>query len=131
MEIAFFIGLGLVLVFILGALLFVLLSSARKKRVMADKNIEKKDLKSLRAIIENKQTSSKELTEALDEVLKYYGVINKNFDVYMEIIFSICLHPNTNKNIILNFDKELRRLNPVFKTEINDALTKGLNSRGI
>jgi len=49
----------------------------------------------------------------------------------MNILFAICLHPNTNKNIILSFNKELVRLNPKYKVEINGAISKGLNSRGV
>ena len=97
------------------------------------------DLDSLKAIIKRKKTTSKELKEALDLVIKHHGHIHKklgarshpDFDIYMDILFSICRHPNTNKNIIINFDKELARLNPEYKAEINDAITKGLNSRGI
>lgn len=71
-------------------------------------------------------------------VLKNYGQIHQkmgvrahpDFDIYMGILFAICRHPNTNKNIILNFDKELSRLNPDYKAEINDAVTKGIKSRG-
>jgi hypothetical protein len=92
----------------------------------------------LRAIIKNKQSSSKELKEALDLILKHHGIVSKklglrphpDFDVYMDILFTICRHPNTNKSIIVNFDKELLKLNPEYKSEINDAITKGLNSRG-
>jgi hypothetical protein len=48
----------------------------------------------------------------------------------MDILFAICRHPNTNKDIIINFDKELEHLNPEYKKEINEAIAKGLNSRG-
>ena len=54
-----------------------------------------------------------------------------DFDIYMDILFTICRHPNTTKNLILDFDKELERLNPEYKPEINNALAKGLNSRGV
>jgi hypothetical protein len=72
-------------------------------------------------------------------ILKYYGHIHEklgirshpDFDIYMEILIIICRHPNTNKDIIIKFDKELTRLNPSYKAEINEALTKGLNSRGV
>jgi len=133
MDITLLIGLGFVLVLVLAFLIFLFFASARKKSALAQEKKPAKvlDLKALRAITEDETTSSKELRDALDLVLKNYGVIDRNFDIYMEILFSICLHPNTNKNIILNFDKELRRLNPEFKTEINEALTKGLNSRGV
>ena len=89
-------------------------------------------------MIKLKKTTSKELKDSLDLVLKHHALIHKklgarahpDFDIYRDILFSICRHPNTNKNIIINFDKELTRLNPEYKADINDAITKGLNSRG-
>lgn len=144
MEITLLLQSGLALVFVLGFLIFLLLL-ARKKRVPQSVNEVKVvnepvvDLESLKAIIEHKRTTSKELQEALDLVLKHYGVIpNKigvlyhhDFQIYMDILFSICIHPNTNKKIILGFDKELERLNPEYKVEINEAITRGLNSREV
>ncbi|MBU1658625.1 hypothetical protein KKG72_06175, partial [bacterium] len=100
---------------------------------------QKTDLESLKAIIRDKQTSSEKLQETLDLVIKYHGTIHQklgtrthpDFDNYVEIIFMICLHPNTSKDIIVKFDRELEKLNPNYVAEINDSLTKGLNSRGI
>lgn len=144
MDIVLLIQSGFGLVVILGVLIFFLLSSKKKTKNLesgvkdSDTGQPQRDLNSLRAIIKNKQTSEKELKNAVDLVLKEYGVIdnrsdsiqNKSFDIYKEILFSICTHPNTNKNIIINFDKELRRFNPNYKDEINDAIKIGLNSRG-
>jgi hypothetical protein len=56
---------------------------------------------------------------------------HKDFDIYMDVLFTLCRHPNTNTDLIINFDKELARLNPDYKQEINNAISKGLNSRGI
>ena len=139
-----FIGLIIVLAMLM-FLLFYSPSSKVKKgkrkpfKTTPDIKKQKTDLDSLRAIIKNRNTSSKELKETLDLILKYHGKIHEklgirthpDFDIYMEIIIAICRHPNTNKNIIINFDKDLEKLNPQYKAEINDALTKGLNSRGI
>lgn len=142
MDIVFFLEVGFGLTVVLGLLIFWLVS-IRSKSVQinneAGKEEPKLDLQSLKAIIENEGTTSQGLKEALDSVIKYYGVIDKKgevktyrlFDTYLEIIFSICIHPNTNKDLIINFERELRKLNPDYKTEIEDALIKGLNSRGV
>jgi len=148
MEITLLIKSVMGLVVLLAILIFFLFYSSKSKQKKVQKstfkssspktNKPKVDLSSLRATIKDKQSSSKELKEALDLVLKHYGVIHKkmglrahaDFDVYMDILFTICRHPNTSKSIILGFDKELARLNPDYKAEINDAITKGLNSRG-
>jgi len=148
MEITLLIKSIMGLIAILALLMFLFFySSASKKNKKIDTKTPKKtikpreavpDLQTLRMIIKNKKTKTKELKKSLDLVLKYYGNIHKklgvrvhpDFDVYMEILFTICRHPHTNKNIIVDFDKELGRLNPDYKAEINDAITKGLNSRG-
>ena len=126
--------------------LFLPLNKKKSKTKTASKSIassQKKplntDLEYLRAIVKKKKTTAKELKEALDLIIKYHGTVHKklglrahpDFDIYMDILFTICRHPNTTKDIILNFDRELVRLNPEYKAEINDAITKGLNSRRV
>ena len=148
MEITLLIKSAIGLVIVLAGLIFLLFYSSGSKNKKTTKEPIKKnepeaekqktDLDTLRAIIKNKKSNSKELKNALDMVLKHHGVIHKklgarshpDFDRYMDILFTICRHPNTNKNIIIEFDKELERLNPEYKAEINNAITKGLNSRG-
>ncbi len=154
MEITLLIKSVVGLIILLGILIFLLFYSSNSKSKKS-KEIKKEtqnssknnfstpekiktDLPSLRAIIRDKNSSSKELKVALDLILKYHGHIHKklglrahpDFDYYMDILFSICRHPHTNKDLIVNFDKELEKLNPEYKAEINDAITKGLNSRG-
>lgn len=131
------------LVVILAILIFLLLKpnvSAIPKsiKLKPSKEKEKTDLESLRHIIRNRLSTKKQLSRATELVIKHHGKIpgklgvrvNPQFDAYMEIMITLCRHPNTSKDIILKFDKELTRLNPDYKQEINEAITKGLNSRG-
>lgn len=135
MEITVVIQSIIGLVGVLGILLFLLFYSKSLKKAKAKTEVKSTankgvpDLDTLRKIIKNKQTSAEKLKEALDIVLEHYGTIKK-FDVYLEILIVICRHPNTNKSIILNFDKALEAKNPKYKHEINNAITQGLNSRG-
>lgn len=97
------------------------------------------DLNSLANIIKNKKSDVPKLAYALDSIIKHHGKVHKklgirshpDFDIYMGILFTLCRHPNANKDLIINFDREFERLNPEYKQEINEAITKGLNSRGI
>lgn len=97
------------------------------------------DLNTLLEIIKDKKSTTLELKEAVDLIVKYYGEIPKKlgirahpkFEIYSELLLRICHHPNANKDIILKLDKELHKLNPEYKLEIEDSLTKGLNTRGI
>ena len=147
MELTLLIQSAMGLLIILGLLVFILvLSSKSKKQEIVKKAVQKqnqkdkpkRDLESLRAVVKNRKSTVKELKEALDLVLKYHGTIHKKLglrshpesQVYTDILFSICRHPNANKNIIINFDKELGRLNPDYKKDLHDAMMRGLNSRG-
>jgi len=137
------------LIVVLGFLIFLLFYSSKKNKTNTqrvqknpvrpqEKNGLKTDLKSLRALIKNKQTSKETLKEALSLVIKYHGTIHAklgarahpDFDIYMDILFSICRHPNTSKDLIVGFDSALEKLNPQYKKDINEAIAKGLNSRG-
>jgi hypothetical protein len=114
---------------------------ALKKEPKLDDTPQKEDtsLEALRKIIRNKKATASELEHALSLVLKHHGTIHPklgtrshpDFDSYGEILFSIARHQHVNKDIILNFDKELEKRNPSYKKEINDALMRGLNSRGV
>ncbi len=132
---------------LLAILIFLLLQSSKKKRVKKAKKVQeidtaqkqKTDLAHLKSVIKKRSSSTAELKEALELIIKYHGTIHKklgqrahsDFDTYMDILFTICRHPNTNKDIILKFDKDLERINPEYKPEINEAIAKGLNSRGV
>jgi len=132
---------------ILGFLVFLLVWPSKKKKKQKYAKVSSKpkddvldpmDLPSLLLVIKNKKTSSEELKKALDFVIRYHGKIHKklgvrthpDFDTYMDILFTICRHPNTNKDIIVDFDTQLEKLNPQYVKEINDTIAKGLNSRG-
>lgn len=110
-----------------------------KKEPSGGAQKKEQDLNYLVEIIKNKRSDSKKLQYALDAIIKYHGKVHKklglrahpDFDIYIEILFTLCRHPNANKDLIINFDRELERQNPEYKQEINEAITKGLNSRGI
>jgi len=133
------------LVLVLGILLYFLFLPAktqqkpvRNKPAPPMENGLKTDLESLAALIKNPATPQRELEEAARLVLKYHGVIHPkmglrvhpDFYIFRTLMVALCRHPNTNKDIIIEFDKELNRLNPDYKKEINEAITKGLNARG-
>ncbi|WP_373001914.1 hypothetical protein [Sulfurimonas sp.] len=149
MEITLLLKSIMGLVIVLALLIFLLfLPSNRKKEKTESKEATpivvaqrppNTDLEYLRSIIKKKKSTTKELQEALELVIKYHGIVHEklglrahpDFDIYMDILFTICRHPNTNKDIVVKFDRELGRLNPDYKKEINEAITKGLNSRRV
>lgn len=142
MDLFFIIKALVGLIFLLGILVSLLLYKPRKKKEkeIAQK-VEKKDsdytFEELIRFIRNRDTSTDKLQWALDTIVKYHGNIDpkKNGHVsddfyhYSEIIIRICRHPNTTKSLIIRFDKAIRDLNPSYSKDLNDSLTKGLNSR--
>jgi len=153
MEITLLLKSLMGLVVVLAILVFLLFLPTAKKKEQAkaarkdstptpassEDKPQNTDLEYLRGIIKKKKTTTKELKEALELIIKYHGTVHAklglrahpDFDIYTDILFTICRHPNTNKNIVINFDRELTRLNPDYKKEINEAVTKGLNSRRV
>jgi len=146
MELTVLIQSAMGLLVILGLLVFILvLAPKSKKKEVAKKVVQetkvksKTDLEFLRTIVKNRKSTAQELKDALDLVLKYHGTIHKKLglrphpesQIYMDILFSICRHPNANKDIIVNFDKALGKSNPDYKKDLHDAMMRGLNSRGV
>lgn len=146
MEITLLVKSFLGLLVLLAILIFFLLYIPKKQKVAKkikeeaeeNKRGDYNSLENLADIIRDKTSTKDDLKEALDLVLKYHGTIHPklglrphpDFNIYGEILLRICRHPNTNKNIILGFDRALEAKNEEYKKDINDFLTKGLNSRG-
>lgn len=145
MEIMILIKSIVGLVVILAILVFLLgvpFKKKPKKKPKIKKEVSsvpsRTDLKFLSNIIANRESSTKELTDALALIIKYHGTMHKKLGmlahpdskIYMDVLFKVCRHKNTNKEMIVKFSYELEKLNPQYKREINDALMRGLNSRG-
>ena len=135
MELTLLIQSAMGLLVILGLLVFILVVAPKSKKqevqktkkvVQEQKAKPRTDLEFLRTVVKNRQSTTQELKEALDLVLKYHGKIPKKLglrshpesQIYMDILFSICRHPNANKDIIVNFDKELGKSNLDYKKDI-------------
>jgi len=150
MDIIFLVKIFFGLVVVLFVLLFFLVYVPNKRKEAAEKKAKKQPKKEVRkreepesleklvAVLKNKSSKSEELKEALDKIIKFHGTIppkngvrlSPRFNIYGEILMRICRHPNTTKDIIISFDRELEKKNPAYVKEINDFLTKGLNTRG-
>ena len=138
------VGLGVALLILLLLLIYV----HKNKKIKKNKSNSKKrkplkpkieyDWNTLMKVIRNKESTTQELQDTLKILLEQHGTIprklgirvNPEFDKYSLLILRLCRHPNTNKDLIIDFDKGLGRKNPEYNKELNDALIKGLNSRG-
>jgi len=81
--------------------------------------------------LRNREATTQELQETLALLLQYHGKVPKKLDEkYTELFLLLCSHPNTNKKLIIDFDKALEKKNPDSVKAINKALIQGLNARG-
>ena len=143
MDITLLIESAAILSGVLGLLLFLYFYTPNTKKKQKKYKTEtvreaKPDFNTLLEVIKDKKSTTLELNEAVDLVLKYYGKIPKKlgmrahpeFEKYSELIIRICHHTHVNKDIILKLDKGLHKHNSEYFHELNDSLTKGLNTRG-
>lgn len=137
----------LILLVVLFILMLVLVSRpSKKKPLKQQKSGVKQDIPLKRkarsfdeliGVLKAKKSSAAELDDALQEMIRHYGKItpklgtrpHPDFDNYMLAILLICRHPNTTKDIVLDFDKALCQRNPDYKRDISSAIQKGLNAR--
>jgi preprotein translocase subunit YajC len=92
----------------------------------------------LHTIIKTRDTTTKALSKAVEQTLRYYGTIkpkngiapSQDFKHYGDMMFLVAKHPNTTKDIVLKFNKGLTRKNPSYQREIDEMLNRGLTARG-
>ena len=134
------------MVMILGILIFLYVYRPSQKKALHVKSEKAQEsessqipsFKKLLDIVKNNTTSDVELRNAAELIIKHYGTIkpkhgvapDKDFKRYAEVIFAIARHPNTDKDIVLMFDRELTKRNPSYTREIDEMLNRGLSARG-
>lgn len=116
------------LVVVLAFLLFLLFKPKQNKREVKVKKSSSVSFDDLLMVLKNTASSTQELGECVDTILKDYREID-DFSGYEKAIVYLCKHPNTNKRLIIRLDTTLEKYNPSFKTKIASALKMGLDSR--
>jgi hypothetical protein len=144
MEVINLVILIVALAIILGMLIFLYIYKPSKKKalhVKVQQSIQETKVPSFSKLVDilKKNTSTiAQLQNAADLILKHYGTIkpkrgispDKDFKRYAEVIFAISSHPNTNKELVIMFDRELSKRNPGYQREIDEMLNRGLSARG-
>jgi len=112
----------------------------KKERVYNAHQVKKEDkvltFDELRAIVRKRSSTTIELEKVVDQVIKNYNKIppkrgirsHPEFDKYIDLMMHLVRHRNTNKHLILKLDRALIDANPEYKVELNDTLSKALNS---
>ncbi len=118
------------LLFILILLVALYVWNSKSKPVANDpKHIE--TFESLSDIIKNRSSSSRELHHAVDVILNRFGTMTSHtIGKYKALLETLCVHPHTNSQLILRFEKTLRTNNPNYSHDIEQSLARGLAARG-
>jgi len=144
MEVINLIILIVALAIILGILIFLYVYRPSKKKALhvkreqRDQEVSIPTFSKLVEVLKKNTSSIEELQKSAELILKHYGTIkpkhgispDKDFKRYAEVIFAISKHPNTNKELVLMFDRELSKRNPGYQREIDEMLNRGLSARG-
>ncbi len=106
-----------------------------KTPVKEDK--EKITIEEMLKIAKDKNSSKEELTKAVVNVAKKLSfppkvgknTIGKEAKKYLDFVFLISAHPNSDAQLIAFMDKELKAKNPSYKMEIDVYEDRGVSGR--
>lgn len=84
------------------------------------------------------ESSKDELQEGIEQLVRHHGKIHAklgdlphpDFKRYLALIINLCKNPQADKDVILALDQKLRAKNPKYGLEIDEAVNKGIASRG-
>ena len=136
------IGLGIAIVAII--IISVLIVNMKKNKLVKQGDSQKKKksqepevtLDDLIKIVSSKQSSKNDLTKATIKLAKDFpfpkkrgSSLTNEAKKYLNFVFLTAAHPNADAQIIAFMDKELKRVNPSYKMEIDVYEDRGVNSR--
>ncbi len=128
-----FIGGSFVVVVILFifALFKFVLSNKPKER---EYNIDIQDsfsIDTVRMVLDSTQSTLEDLQSAIDKLFEEYDALNPNKQEIKSILIALSLHKNAQKDIIIDTQKRFQEKHPELEMELERAVKKGLDSRGI
>ncbi len=136
----FMVKIILVLIVVLSVLIVVLFLRQKSKKAESKQqnNDECITFECLINNLKDRKSSQSKLERTIELLIKHHGNIShqidnkthSDFEKYKEIFLLLCTHKNATTAMILGFDRELAKLNPEYKKDINEAIAKGLKARG-
>ena len=138
-----FIAIIVVIIFVATALLLILKNSnnttiiinkkQNKKPTTYKKNFNIKDMTEIAA---NRNSSEEELKKAVNYVKKNLPFpkktnykLPKDIKIYLNFVLLIASHKNADATLIAYMDRELKKANPHYNTEIDIYENEGLKER--
>ncbi len=130
-------ALLILIIAVLSIFVLVVLSLIIKKS--SSKNTTKSKQKTINdyvRIVSSPNTSTKELEKTIDIVLNLYPFPKKTSykappesKPYLDFIFFIAHHKNANAKMIADLNRNLKKINPNYKEEIDAYEEEGLSKR--
>jgi len=131
-----------IIIIIFIALILIVKSNSKKvvvvKKVAVNKKTEKQSftIKDMTEIAARKNTSYDDLKKAIDIVkkdllfpkkIKYK--LPKDIKIYLNFVLLVASHKNADAKLIAYMDRELKKANPQYSTEIDIYENEGLKER--
>lgn len=115
----------------LGLFTFVfIIKRYRSLKKGADGNKAILSMNQMIAIVNNPNSSAKELEKVISDTLAYHNkIVQSEYKKYDQLMVGLCSHKEVNKEMVLMLDRELIKYNKEFKDELNATLKKALNKK--
>ncbi len=137
---AYLIG-GIVLTLSVLIILVLLYIRQKQQKMVLDTSLQQNvqkgvpSFKRLWAIVDADDTQPATLRQALDNMVKYYGVITveqgelaeESFQSYAKIITALCRHQHADAKMIVRFESALCRQNSRYAAEIEVCFQRALS----
>jgi ABC-type multidrug transport system fused ATPase/permease subunit len=130
-EVEVLIILVLAVLFILPflVLMYVIIASKRAK-MLAEQKAKEMSVEEVERIFKSPHSSRSKLNDALNYMIEHHVVIpGGEFNRYENLIKSLCKHRNTDKTLVLKFDRALNKANQGHKKSLAKVLKSALNAR--
>lgn len=118
-----------VVLFIFALFKFVLSNKPKEREMNIDLNTGP-TLEGVKMVLDSRNSTLQDLQEAMDKVFEDYDKLEIDKRDIKAMLVALSLHPNAEKNIILDTQKKFTEKNPDLAMEFERAVKKGLDSRG-
>ncbi len=136
------IGLGIVIVAVIVISVLIINMKKSKAALKEDSSKKREDLEpeitfdDLLRIVKSKQSTKNDLTKAIIKAARDFpfpqkkgNSLSNEAKKYLNFVFLTAAHPNADAKMIAFMDKELKRVNPSYKMEIDVYEDRGVNGR--
>lgn len=118
-----------VVLFIFALFKFVLSNKPKEREFNIDLT-SGPNLEGVKMVLDSSQSTLQDLQDAMDKVFEDYDKLNLDKRDIKSMLVALSLHPNAEKNIIIDTQKKFTEKNPDLAMEFEKSVKKGLDSRG-